>query len=137
MKQYSNRIYILFFIFLTMFSSCTKNTDIEKTAVELFNEYKANPNDFTDYYKNKRILLTGTTVYASQNKHHPGNKYSILFNSGTENEESGIVCNFKSKTLGSARDAKRKTIKVYCVFDKIYKSEHNDYVYLKNGKMIE
>ena len=102
MKQYSNRIYILIFIFLTMFASCTKNTDIEKTAVELFNEYKANPNDFTDYYKNKRILLTGTIVYASQNKHHPGDKYSILFNSGTENEESGIVCNFKSKTLGSS-----------------------------------
>ena len=80
----------------------------------------------TIVFNDKDIVICGDCL--EQMKRMPAKFVDVFFtsppynDSGTENEESGIVCNFKSKALGSARDAKGKTIKVKGMVEKRYAS---------------
>ena len=134
-------ISFLFILILVVVSSCTKNTDINITTSELLKEYQENPSHFVKTYKNKRILLTGTISFATQDKCNPGKEYWVIFLSDTFNrnllEGLAVSCTFDSNSLGFSKDAEGKVISVSCVFDDVYKSDFTEFIDFKNGKMIE
>lgn len=140
MKKYFIRLFIISFICISN-AGCVKQSNISKTAEELLEEYKSDPDSFIKYYSNKRITISGTIAFAQQNKHHPGNNYEVYFYSNTINksniEGEGIVCNFDSITLGTPSSVMDKKIKVNCIFDEVLEKGNRLYIHFNKGKMIE
>lgn len=114
---------------------CSDNNEyIEYTVEKILSEYSANPKEFIKNFKNKKIILDGVIGYASQPKEHSGNRYYVIFDCETfdENDESPgfyVSCGLKSYILGHPRNAKGKHIKVKCEFNRV--------IHLKNPETVE